>query len=304
MSAPTWAWLTVSGLVIVFLLTDLRLNRHHDQTMRRAAVFSGAWVAIGILFGGALWVAKGPGVASQYYSAYLLEKSLSVDNIFVFVAVFSSLSVPEEHQRRVLFYGVFGALLLRAAFIASGTALLERFSVAFYAFGVIVLLTGLRMAVKRSGTNVSQNALFRLARNRLPMIDHYERDRFFVRHEGHLVATPLVIVLLAIEATDLIFATDSIPAAFGVTRDVFVIFTANAFAVLGLRALYFVLRSAVDRFEYLRFGISFLLCFIGVKMLASALVSIPTWATLVVIGGSVGTSIALSPRIIHGESSD
>lgn len=262
------------------------------MTLRAAAISSALWIAAALAFGGALWLCRGPATAGQYFAGYLLEKALSVDNLVVFVTLFAALEVPAALQRRVLRFGVAGALVLRGGFIAAGGALIGQAGWIFSAFGAMVLLAGLRMARSRPvrGKSLAVRALRRF----LPVSDRYAGPRFFLRTDGRTVATPLFVALVAVEAADLVFALDSIPAVFGVTRDVFVVFTSNAFAVLGLRALYFLLAGSVDRFRYLEPGVALLLVFIGAKMLLSPVVHLPTWVSLAVIAAVAGGAIAAS----------
>ena len=237
----------------------------------------------------------GPATAGQYFAGYLLEKALSVDNIFVFVMLFASLGVPAALQRRVLHLGVVGALVLRGGFIAAGGALIAHIGWIFYVFGALVVLAGARMFRSGTADRPGRNLAARGLRRVLPVTDGYAGNRFFVRRGGRAAATPLFVALVAIEVTDLVFALDSIPAVFGVTSDLFVVFTSNAFAVLGLRALYFLLAGSVDRFAYLKQGIAVLLVFIGVKMLISPFVHLPVWMSLaaivVVVVGAVAASL-------------
>src|SRR5260370_1192425 len=225
----------------------------------------------------------------------MLERALRADNIFVFVVLFASLAVPAELQRRILFLGVVGALVLRGAFIAAGGALIQHVSWIFYAFGALVLLAGARMF--RSGDAGSGNNMaVRSLRRALPVTEHYAGGRFFIRDGARTAATPLFVTLVAIAVTDVVFALDSIPAVFGVTRDLFVVFTSNAFAVLGLRALYFLLAGSMDRFAYLKQGIALLLVFIGVKMLLSPVVHLPLWVSLAVIVAVARRALWAPPR--------
>lgn len=294
MTLSVWAWAGTFAVFAVLMAADLVLTRH-VAGLRAAATSSALWIAAALAFGGALWLWQGPATAGQYFAGYLLEKALSVDNIFVFVMLFAALRVPAGLQRRVLHFGVAGALVLRGGFIAAGAALIEHIGWIFYVFGAMVLLAGARMA-RSGGAAGGPNLAVRWLRRFLPVSDDYAGRRFFLRTGGRTVATPLFVALVAIETTDLVFALDSIPAVFGVTRDLFVVFTSNAFAVLGLRALYFLLAGSVDRFRYLRQGIALLLVFIGVKMLVSPLVHLPIWVSLAVIAGVVGGAVAASVR--------
>jgi tellurite resistance protein TerC len=294
MTVPLWAWIATLAVFTLLIAVDLIRTRKGGESLRAAALASGLWVAAGLAFGGVLWLWQGPAPAGQYITGYLLEKALSVDNIFVFVLLFTSLAVPAAQQRRVLYFGVVGALVLRGGFIAAGGALLDRISWVFYVFGALVVLAGVRMARPGAATDPAKNLTVRALRRVLPVSGDYDGGRFFTRVSGKMMATPLFVALVAIETTDLVFALDSIPAVFGVTRDVFVVFTSNAFAVLGLRALYFLLAGSMDRFRYLKQGLAVLLVFIGVKMLASAFVHVPVTVSLAVIAVVVGGAVAAS----------
>jgi tellurite resistance protein TerC len=292
-AVPIWAWAATLAVLAVLIAADLVLTRGADRGLRAAAVESALWLAAALAFGGVVWLWRGPTAGGQYLAGYLLERALSVDNIFVFVLLFVSLQVPAELQRRVLFGGVVGALVLRGAFIAAGGALIEHVSWIFYVFGALVLLAGARMfrsGEAAAGKNLAVRGLQRV----LPVTEHYAGDRLFTRAGGRAMATPLFVALVAIAVTDVVFALDSIPAVFGVTRDLFVVFTSNAFAVLGLRALYFLLAGSVDRFAYLKQGIAILLVFIGTKMLLSSVVHLPTWVSLAVIAAVAGGAVAAS----------
>ena len=286
-------WAGTFAVFAVLMVADLALTRD-TVGLRAAATSSALWIAAALAFGAALWLWRGPATAGQYFAGYLLEKALSVDNVFVFVMLFASLQVPAALQRRVLHFGVVGALVLRGGFIAAGGALIEHIGWIFYAFGALVVLAGVRMFRSGSAHEPGQNLAVRGLRRVLPITDGYAGQRFFVRLGGKRVATPLFVALVAIEVTDLVFALDSIPAVFGVTSDLFVVFTSNAFAVLGLRALYFLLAGSVDRFAYLKPGIALLLVFIGVKMLISPLVHLPVWVSLAAIAVIVGGAVAAS----------
>jgi len=294
MTVPIWAWGVTFAVLAALIAVDLVLTRGPENSLRAAAVESALWLGAALAFGGVLWLWRGPAIGSQYLAGYLLERALSVDNVFVFVLLFVSLAVPAELQRRILFLGVVGALVLRGVFIAAGGALIAHVSWIFYVFGVMVLVAGARMF--RSGESGSENNLaVRGLRRVLPVTERYHGNRLMVRAGGGVAATPLLVALVAIAVTDVVFALDSIPAVFGVTRDLFVVFTSNAFAVLGLRALYFLLAGSADRFVYLKPGIALLLVFIGVKMLLYDVVHIPIWVSLLVIaavaGGAIGASL-------------
>jgi tellurite resistance protein TerC len=295
MSTPLWSWFAVGGFIVVLLAADFLSNRGDEEpTFRRALVSSAAWIGISVAFGVLLGAVYGSVIAQQYFAGYLIEKSLSVDNIFVFALLFASFAVPTRLQHRVLYVGVMSALLMRGAFIAGGAALLERFSWVLYVFGGILVISGLRMLRGASHADPNRSLAVRAVRRVVPLTPDYVGNRFFTRIDGRRVGTPLLVALVAIEVTDLIFASDSIPAIFGVTTSVFVIFTSNAFAVLGLRALYFVFAGAMDRFDYLKYGLAVLLVFIGVKMLANHVVQLSTITTLVVIVVVLGVSMVAS----------
>ncbi len=291
---PVWAWAGTLAVFALLICVDLIGARRAGPGLRAAAVASGLWAAAGLAFGGVLWLWHGPVPAGQYYAGYLLEKALSVDNIFVFVLLFTSLAVPAAQQRRVLYLGVVGALVLRGGFIAAGGALLDRLGWVFYVFGALVVLAGARLFRAGAATDPAKNLTVRALRRVLPVTSDYAGGRFFTRAGGKMMATPLFVALVAIETTDLVFALDSIPAVFGVTRNLFVVFTSNAFAVLGLRALYFLLAGSMDRFCYLKQGLAVLLVFIGVKMLVSPFVHVPVTVSLAVIAVVVGSAIAAS----------
>ena len=291
-----WVWAGTLVLFAALIAVDLvATGRSGSPSLRSAAVLSGLWVLTGLGFGAVLWLWRGQATAGEYFAGYLLEKALSVDNIFVFVLLFASLAVPPALQRRVLYLGVVGALVLRGGFIAAGGALIEHLSWIFYLFGVVVLVAGLRMFRAGEVTDPGRNLAVRGLRRIIPVTGSYHGSRLLIRDGGRTVATPLLVALVAIEVTDLIFALDSIPAVFGVTRDVYVVFTSNAFAVLGLRALYFLLAGSMDRFVYLKQGLAVLLTFIGVKMLISPVLHLPVVVSLAVIvlvvGGAVGASL-------------
>lgn len=294
MTVPIWAWIATIAVFGLLIAADLVFTRGRDQGLRSAALLSALWVAAGLLFGGVLWLWQGPAIAGQYFGGYLLEKALSVDNIFVFVLLFGSLAVPLPLQRRVLHLGVLGALVLRAGFIAAGGALLGHVGWVFYVFGALVLLAGVRMLRPGAPTDPGRNIAVRTLRRLLPVTAEYDGGRFFTRVGGKLMATPLFVALVAIETTDLVFALDSIPAVFGITRNLFVVFTSNAFAVLGLRALYFLLAGSVNRFAYLKQGLAVLLVFIGMKMLVSPFLHVPVTVSLIVIVAIVGGAVAAS----------
>jgi tellurite resistance protein TerC len=295
---PLWAWAAFVAFIVVLLAVDLAAHRRaHVVSTREAALWSAVWVLLGLGFAGVLWAWQGATAAGQYLAGFLIEKSLAVDNIFVFALLFTYFAVPREYRHRVLFYGVLGALVFRAAFIAAGATLLEAFHVTIYVFGAFLVLTGVKMARSRDHeVHPERNPVLRLVRRVLPMTDRYAGQRFWVRQGGRWVATPLFAVLVAVETTDVIFAVDSIPAIFAVTSEPFLVFTSNAFAILGLRALYFLLEGMLHRFAYLKLGLSAVLVFVGAKMLASDLYKVDTWISLGVIATIIAASVWASLR--------
>jgi tellurite resistance protein TerC len=301
---PLLAWGAVAALIVAMLLLDLLVFHRdaHEVTMREAATSSAMWVALGLAFGAVVWMVWGGDRAGEYYAGYLIEKSLSVDNIFVFALLFSFFAVPAAFQHRLLFWGVLGALVFRGLFIAAGAALLENFHWVIYVFGGFLVWTGVRMA--RHGdaeVHPERNPVLRLLRRVMPVTDAYVGTRFFVRRDHRTWATPLFAVLVAIETTDVLFAVDSIPAIFAVTDEPFIVFTSNAFAILGLRALYFLLAGLMDRFVYLKYGLAAILVFVGVKMLLVDVWHIPIALSLAVIAAVLGVSVALSLRVTRAE---
>ena len=292
---PAWAWLAAGSAIAVLLAVDLIVNRGQPG-MRRAVLVSAAWVGAGIVFGIAVVVWQGGDAGQEYFAAYLVEKALSVDNIFVFALLFQAFAVPAAYQHRVLFAGVLGALALRGCFIAAGAALLDRLSWAFYLFGAFLLVAAVRLARGGVRPDPRRSLALRGLRKVMPVSEDFDGPRFLTRRDGKLYATPLLAALIAIETTDVIFAADSIPAAFGVTTDMFIIFTSNAFAILGLRALYFVLAGAMERFTYLSQGLAVMLAFIGTKMILAQVIHIPTVISLGTIVTIIAAAILLSVR--------
>jgi len=280
------------------LAVDLLAHRTSKAVSVRAAVlWSGIWVTFGFGFGAVVWLAYGASAAGEYYAGYLIEKSLAVDNVFVFAMIFSSFAVPQVLQHRVLFYGVIGALVFRAAFIAAGAALVDRFGWVLYLFGAFLVLTGWRM-YRHRGEQIdpSRNVALRVVRRFVPSTDEYHGRRFWVRQAGRRVATPLFTVLILVEAADIVFAVDSIPAIFAVTTEPFLVFTSNAFAILGLRAMYFLLADLMHRFVYLRTGLAAILVFVGVKMLLLDVWKVPIPLSLLVIVACLAVAIVASLR--------
>lgn len=293
-------WLGFTGVVGALLILDLAVlnRRSHVLSMREALRWSGTIVTLALLFGLFLLYREGTQTALEYYTGYLIELSLSVDNLFVFILVFQYFGVPAELQPRVLKWGILGAIVMRLIMIMAGAILLEQFSWIIYVFGAILIFTGIRMfTAKEERIEPENNPVVKLARRVLPFAHTYHGSHFFVRSiHGAWMATPLFLVLLVIEWTDLVFAIDSIPAVFAVTRDPFIVYSSNIFAILGLRALFFVLAGMMDQFAYLKPGIAIILVFVGIKMTVSPWVHLPTVASLGVIIGVLGTAVIFSLR--------
>ena len=302
MTVPLWGWASFVAFIAAMLLVDLLLvhRKAHEVSMKEAATWSAVWITMGLSFGALIWALSGPTVAGEYLAGYLIEKSLSVDNIFVFALIFSYFSVPAAYQHRVLFYGIFGALVFRAIFIGAGAALLEQFHWMIYVFGGFLVLTGLKMARHRDiEVHPEHNPVLRMLRRAVPIASDYDEQRFFTCQAGRWMATPMLAVLVIVETTDIIFAVDSIPAIFAVTRDTFIVFTSNAFAILGLRALYFLLADMIGRFAHLKTGLAAILVFVGAKMLISDIYKIPIWVSLIIIALTLAVAIAASMRTTH-----
>lgn len=302
-----WLWLGFNVVVIGMLVLDLGVfhRRAHTVTMREATVWSVIWIALSLVFNLVIYATWGARPALEFLTGYLIEKSLSIDNIFVFVLIFSYFRVPSEYQHRVLFWGVLGALVMRAALIFVGATLLARFHWIIYVFGGFLVVTGIRMALQRQEEkDLGTNAAVRLVRRLMPVTDAYHGQRFVIADGARRLATPLLLVLVLIEASDLIFAVDSIPAIFAVTGDPFLVYTSNVFAILGLRSLYFLLAGVVGLFRYLRLGLAVVLSFVGVKMLVAEFYKIPISVSLAVILGILAISILASLLIPEREQAD
>ncbi|MBG6057961.1 tellurite resistance protein TerC [Cryobacterium sp. MP_M5] len=303
MNVPLSAWLIVFGAIAVMLAVDLFAHRTaHVIGVREAAAWSVAWVLVAVGFGAGIWVVAGAEFGQQYFAGYLIEKSLSVDNVFVWAIIFSAFAVPRQYQHRVLFLGVVGALVLRGAFIAAGAILIESFSWVLYLFAAFLIYTGYRMIRQRNEhVHPEKSPVLRVFRRLVPMTDAFHEQRLLIRRGGVLLATPLLAVLVLVEVTDVVFAVDSIPAIFAVTSEPFIVFAANAFAILGLRAMYFLLADLMHRFVYLRIGLALVLVWVGVKMLLLDLFYVPTTVSLLVVASIIGVSIVLSLRATRGQ---
>jgi len=305
MDVPVWVWLAFGFLVVGLLVVDLLAFGRRKETIpfRRAVVWSIAWTAVGLAFAGVLWAWQGRDPAGEYLAGFLIEKSLSIDNLFVFALIFGYFAVPAAYQRRVIYWGIVGAIVLRALFILAGAALLDAFHFTIYVFGAFLVLTGLRMARHRTvEIHPERNVVLRLFRRVMPLTDEYHGDRLVVRQNRRLTATPLLAALVLVAAFDVVFAVDSIPAIFAITRDTFIVYAANAFSLLGLAALYFVLAGMIERFRYLNLGLAAVLVFVGAKMLLADVYSIPVYASLAIIVLTLGAAVVGS--LVHPKAPD
>jgi tellurite resistance protein TerC len=291
------SWILFVVLVGGLLSLDLFVFHRdaHAVRMREAAIWVAIWVTLGLGFGAWIFLTMGPTSGAEYLAGYLIEYSLSMDNVFVFAVLFGYFAVPPQYQHRLLFWGVLGAIVFRAIFILAGTALLESFHFVVYIFGALLLFTAWRM-VTAGAENVdpSQNPVLRLLRRFMRVTDTYEGQRFFIRREHVLWATPMFAALVAIETSDIMFAIDSVPAILAITTDTFIVFTSNAFAIMGLRSLYFLLAGLIERFEYLKYGLAALLAFAGLKMLLSDVIHLDVWVSLGIIVGILLVSVVVS----------
>jgi tellurite resistance protein TerC len=296
---PDWLWPSFLIFVAVLLLLDLFvLHREaHEISLREAAVTSTVWVALGVAFTGVIWWALGSDAAGQYITGYIIEKSLSVDNVFVWAVIFGYFAVPNKYQHRVLFWGIFGALVLRAIFIFAGVALLERLDWLLFVFGGFLIFTAWRVGTDRGEEiHPESNPVLKLVRRVVPVSPVYDGQKLFTRENGRRLATPLFVVLVLIEATDVVFAVDSVPAILAISRDTFVVFSSNAMAILGLRALYFLLAGAKDRLVYLNRGLGVILGYVGVKMIVSEWYHINSFVSLGIIATVLTITVWLSLR--------
>jgi tellurite resistance protein TerC len=302
---PGWVWAAFLAAIAAMLIVDLLLVHRtaHVITFREAAIESAVWIAIGLSFTLVMLAWQGTGAAAEYLTGYVIEKSLSVDNVFVWAVIFTYFGVPPQYQFRPLFWGIFGALVLRGVFIFAGVALLERFDWMLYVFGAILLVGAYRIA-RHADTEVhpERNLVFRLVRRVVPSTSEYDGQKLFTRRSGRLLATPLFAVLIMIESTDVVFAVDSIPAILAVAREPFIVFSSNAFAILGLRALYFCLAGMAERFRYLNVGLGVILGFVGLKMLVANVYHLPTWASLAFITSVLVVVMVTSTRAARREA--
>jgi tellurite resistance protein TerC len=297
MLGPIWKWVLFNAFVLAMLALDLGVvhRRKHEVKFNEAVVWSAVWIGLALAFAGLVAYKRGAGTALQFLTGYIIEESLSVDNLFVFLLIFSYFAVPTPLQHGVLFWGILGAMVLRLLFIVAGVALIEQFEWVIYIFGAILIFSGVKMALeKEKKINPGQNPVLKLVRKLMPVTPEFEGSTFLVRRDGRTLATPLLLVLLVVETTDLIFAVDSIPAVLAITRDRFIVYTSNVFAILGLRAMFFALKGAMDLFHHLHYGLSAVLVFVGVKMLLGHFVEVPIGIALGVVASILALSVVAS----------
>ena len=300
METPTIFWILFNVFVLMMLALDLGIfnRKSHEISFREAVTWTVVWIILALVFNGILYFWRGPVKAMEFLTGYLVEKALSIDNIFVFIMIFSFFQVPAAYQLKVLFWGILGALVMRTVFIFAGVALIEKFHFTIYLFGVLLIFTGYKMfGHKNLKVDPEKNPLIRMVRRWMPVTQDLQGDRFFVKIDGKRHATPLFLVLILVETTDLIFAVDSIPAILAITQDQFIVYTSNVFAILGLRSLYFALAGIASRFWLLSYGLAVVLVFVGLKMLLIDLYKVPIQWSLAFIFLVVSLSILLSLKL-------
>lgn len=296
----TWMWVGFNLFVVLMLVLDLGVfhRKNHAVTIKEALIWSGVWISLALLFNYVIYLFMGKELALQFLTGYVIEKSLSIDNLFVFIMIFGFFNIKPQYQHKVLFWGILGALFMRAAFIFAGVALIHQFTWIIYVFGAFLIFTGIKMLFEQEKElEPEKNILIKLFRKLVPVTETMHEDRFFVRQNARLMATPLLVVLVLIEISDLIFAVDSIPAILAISSDTFIVYTSNVFAILGLRSLYFALAGVVNYFRFLKFGLAAILSFVGIKMLVSGVYHIPIMLSLGIILGLIFTSILASVLI-------
>jgi tellurite resistance protein TerC len=290
-------WTVFNLFIIAMLVLDLKVfhRKTHEVHIREALVWSAIWILMALIFAAGIYVWMDTHKALQFLTGYLIEKSLSMDNLFVFLMIFSYFQVPSRYQHNVLFWGIFGALVMRAIFIFTGIAIIQKFHFVMYIFGAFLIFTGIKMGLRKDRkVHPEKNPMLKFVRRFVPITGGYEKEKFLVREKGRMFVTPLMIVLIAIETTDVIFAVDSIPAILAISTDPFIVYSSNVFAILGLRALYFALESAMRLFHHLHYGLAVILVFVGVKMLLAEVYKIPVGIALLVIFASIFFSIVAS----------
>ncbi|MDB5034456.1 MAG: Integral rane protein TerC [Chlorobi bacterium] len=292
-----WWWIGFNALVLLLLVVDLGVFHRdaHEVKPKEAAIWSAVWITLALLFNTFIYFELGKPQAVAFLTGYLIEKSLSVDNLFVFVLIFGYFKVPAKYQHRILFWGIIGALVMRASLILVGSLLIARFHWVIYIFGAFLIYTGIRMALEKETTiEIEANPVIKLMRRWFPVSERYHDQKFFLKEAGRFIITPMLIVLMLIESTDLVFALDSIPAIFAVTHDTFIVYTSNIFAILGLRSLYFLLANIIDKFYLLKYGLAVVLSFIGTKMVIEAWVHIDMLVSLAVVAMVLTAAIGAS----------
>ncbi|NTV45356.1 MAG: TerC family protein [Chlorobiales bacterium] len=297
MSSELIAWMGFLVFVFAMLVLDLGFfqRKTHAVSIKESLVWSAVWITLALIFNGIIYLWHGPQSAMAFLAGYLIEKSLSVDNLFVFLLIFSYFRVPQEYQHKILFWGILGALLMRAVFIGAGVALLQQFHWIIYVFGAFLIYTGFKVATEQDKElHPERNPVLKLFKKIMPVTHEFHDGKFFVRSGSRTFATPLFVVLLIVETTDVVFAVDSIPAILSITSDPFIVYTSNVFAILGLRSLYFALAGIMQLFHYLNYGLATILVFVGVKMLISDFYKIPTDVALGAVAGILAVSIAAS----------
>ena len=291
------AWIGFTAFVLVMLALDLGVF-HRDSRelgLKEALIWSVVWIVLALIFNTGIYFRSGGEKALQFFTGYLVELSLSVDNLFVFLLIFSYFKVPAEYRHKTLVWGIFGALIMRAAFIAAGIALITKFHWIIYIFGALLLASGIKMtSPDNREIHPERNPVLKLFRRFIDVTPHYRGDQFFVRQEGRILASPLFVVLLILESTDVIFAVDSVPAVLAITPDPFIVFTSNVFAILGLRSMFFALESVLKRFHYLHYGLAAVLILVGAKMLVAGFYKTATWVSLLLILTALSVSIIAS----------
>jgi len=297
MALQLWIWIGFGVFVLAMLALDLGVfhRKTHQVGMKEALTWSGVWIALALLFNAGVWHWRGHDKGLEFLTGYLVELSLSVDNLFVFLLIFAYFKVPAQYQHKVLFWGILGALLMRAVFIAAGVTLMQKFHWIIYVFGAVLVISGLKMAFEKDKeVHPEKNPVLRLFRRFMPVTAEYYAGRFFVKPDKRWLATPLFIVLLMLETTDLVFAVDSVPAVLAITTDPFIVYTSNVFAILGLRSMFFALAGVMKLFAYLHYGLAAVLVFVGGKMLLAGFYKIPTLASLLVILGLLAVAVVAS----------
>jgi tellurite resistance protein TerC len=300
MDTPIIFWILFNAFVLLMLAMDLGVfhRKSHEVSIREALTWTFVWIFLALVFNTIIYFWRGPQLAMEFFTGYLIEKALSIDNIFVFIMVFSYFQIPSKYQHKILFWGILGALVMRVVFIFAGVALIEKFHFTIYIFGALLIFTGYKMFYHSDAKiEPDKNPIIRFFKKLMPVTPHLHGSNFFVKLNGKRLATPLFLVLILIETTDLIFAVDSIPAILAITQDQFIVFTSNVFAILGLRSLYFALAGVVHRFWLLNYGLALVLIFVGLKMLLIDLYKIPIEWSLIFIATIIATSVFFSLKI-------